>query len=53
MLGVRSQDGSAIKNGEVEQGDYLFSVNGKEVDGMPYEEQIQEIIDAEGPSVAL
>ena len=42
------QEGSAYRNDEVERGDYLFSVNGKEVDGMPYEEAIQVLIDAEG-----
>eukprot|EP00438_Fugacium_kawagutii_P035710 Skav234669 [mRNA] locus=scaffold1131:386375:386614:- [translate_table: standard] len=42
------KDGSAYKNGEVERGDFLAFVNGKEVDGMPYEEALQNIIDAEG-----
>mmetsp|Transcript_2480 Transcript_2480/g.4271 ORF Transcript_2480/g.4271 Transcript_2480/m.4271 type:complete len:105 (+) Transcript_2480:351-665(+) len=42
------KDGSAFKNGEIEAGDFLFSVNGKEVDGMPYEEALQNIVDAEG-----
>ncbi|CAK9091999.1 unnamed protein product [Durusdinium trenchii] len=42
------EEGSAYRNDEVERGDYLFSVNGKEVDGMPYEEAIQVLIDAEG-----
>ncbi|CAJ1338706.1 unnamed protein product [Effrenium voratum] len=42
------KEGSAYENGEVEAGDFLAQVNGVEVDGKPYEEAIQNLIDAEG-----
>ena len=42
------EEGSASRNGELEEGDFLASVNGKEVDGKPYEDAIQALIDAEG-----
>ncbi|CAE7229100.1 unnamed protein product [Symbiodinium sp. CCMP2592] len=42
------EEGSAFKNGEVETGDFLTTVNGQDVEGKPYDEALQYLVDAEG-----
>jgi len=42
------EEGSAFKNGEVETGDFLTAVNGQDVEGKPYDEALQYLVDAEG-----
>ncbi|CAE7621793.1 unnamed protein product [Symbiodinium microadriaticum] len=47
-VGRIMEEGSAFKNGEVETGDFLTTVNGQDVEGKPYDEALQYLVDAEG-----